>query len=210
LEQPQIVATKGVFLMKKLFVVVLLLALCLLSLSAAENKAEKGPVLVSVSNALYIDISYLVAAIQAGGKGFGLGLGYERAITPLFAILVGGGGMGVKLESSGGDILNYAGVDGYLHGRIYPMKSAIGKFYLDAGAGYSYISMDYLGEKAQSHIGTVGGQIGFKFIFKWHFLIEPFFGYDYSFGTLHTPSALTMDHPKQGGLRYGLLVGAAF
>jgi hypothetical protein len=196
--------------MKNVFVVLLLVAFGLLSLSGAENRAEREPVLVSVSNALYIDMSYLVAALRAGGRGFGLGLGYERALTPLFALLVGGGGMGVKLESRSGNILNYTGVDAYLHGRIYPMKSALGKLYLDAGAGYSYISMEYLGESARSHIGTVGGQVGFKFIFKWHFLIEPFVGYDYSFGTLYTPSALTMDPPKRGGLRYGLLVGAAF
>jgi hypothetical protein len=195
--------------MKRLFVLLLFLTFGL-SLSGAENEGEKGSVLVDASNALYIDVSYLVAAVQAGGRGFGLGFGYERAITPLFALLVGGGGMGVKLESDWGDFLNYVGVDGYLHGRIYPFRSAIGKFYLDAGAGYTYISMEYLGEKAQSHIGTVGGQIGFKFIFKWHFLIEPFFGYDYSFGTLHIPSSLTMDHPTRGGFRYGLLVGAAF
>ncbi|MDR1057976.1 MAG: hypothetical protein LBL43_00355 [Treponema sp.] len=196
--------------MKKLFVVLSLLVFGVLSLSGAENETGKESVLVEASNALYIDVSYLVAAIQAGGRGFGLGLGYEKAITPLFAILVGGGGMGVKLESDSGDILNYAGVDGYLHGRIYPFKSAIGKFYLDAGAGYTYISMDYLGEKTGSHIGMVGGQIGFKLIFKWHFLIEPFFGYSYSFGTLNTPSALNIDHPQLGGFRYGLLLGAAF
>jgi hypothetical protein len=134
----------------------------------------------NLPNYLFVDFAPLVTGISIGG--FGIGLGYERAFIDPFSIafyldLIGS--VSGSDESSGvfgGDLL--------IRPRWYPLKSAVGKWYVGAILGYGIVIQesgiyDYysgMSETSTETAFTIGFETGYKFVFG-HFGLEPWIGY---------------------------------
>jgi hypothetical protein len=133
------------------------------------------------SNYLFVDFAPLLTGVIAGG--FGIGLGYERAFVDPFSIafyfdVIGVSGSGESSSSLfGGDLL--------IRPRWYPLKSAVGKWYLGAIVGYGMLVQEtetytYYGESETNTEAfsafTIGLETGYKFVFG-HFGLEPWLGY---------------------------------
>ncbi|MDR1219845.1 MAG: hypothetical protein LBK73_09590 [Treponema sp.] len=121
----------------------------------------------NLPNYVFVDFAPLLAGVLSGG--FGIGFGYERAFVDPFSIAFYFDIMGVSGSSSlfAWDIL--------IRPRWYPLKSAVGKWYLGAILGYGMlIEEDYYSSTTSAF--TVGLETGYKFVFG-HFGLEPWIGY---------------------------------
>jgi hypothetical protein len=146
----------------------------------------------NLPNYLFVDFAPLLTGVLA--DGFGIGLGYERAFIDPFSIAFYLDVIGVFSESSslfGGDIL--------IRPRWYPLKSAVGKWYLGAIVGYGILieeseSYGYYGSESESQTisaFTIGLETGYKFVFG-HFGLEPWIGYTLG---------------SYGGFKFGATIG---
>lgn len=130
------------------------------------------PSFSQAKNVITIDINPELAAVffnSSGVKGLGFGLGYERVL--------------IKNVSVGADVksifLTYPAYDARfssihiaLHGRYYAF-SAPGKLFFDFGLGGMYHRSPF----QKSFMLSFGAAIGWKFIIKGHFVIEPYIGW---------------------------------
>jgi hypothetical protein len=159
------------------------------------------------ANAIFIDFESLITGLSVGG--FGLGLGYERALTESISALGILGAIGFKKNADGISAYDteYFGFYGDIHARYYPLKSAVNKLFIDIGAGYSHISVEY-GEKATSDVFGIGVRVGWKFS-KRPVFFEPAVAYDKSFGEVKMPNG-SASIPPLDGVKFGASLGVIF
>jgi hypothetical protein len=144
-----------------------------------------------------------------------LGVGYERAVNKHIA-LIGSGDFSLSLIAVADDpaygIEKGLEIDMLAHFRYYPFGTASGKLFLDAGTGYTFLSMT-TSETKTSNFVTLQAQSGWKFIIRRAF-IQPWIGYNISFGNIHYPAwterAELQELAKYGIVNFGLSVGFVF
>jgi hypothetical protein len=119
---------------------------------------------------VYGDIFPMGNGIFSGGAG--LGFGYDYNISQYFAI---------------GGLVNYFGnfndkntYNFIVLGKYFPIKTEIGKPYIDTGFGYRRRISDE--DNIHCLVGTA--HIGYKFIFKNGLVLDPGFGFRYDLITL--------------------------
>jgi hypothetical protein len=134
-----------------------------------------------LKNGLYIDALSPLLGISNGG--FGLGLGYERAVTPLLGLSGAGVWAFAPLSQfglKGG--LHIAALEGAV--RLYPLYSSTRGLFLGIRAGGFIITGT--GYKADERLGslsaipTASAEIGWKFLAgskKSALILEPFVRY---------------------------------
>ena len=123
-------------------------------------------------NAVTVDINPELAAVYfnlSGVRGFGFGLGYERVWTDNFS--AGVDGKYVYLSYPSYDARFYS-LHIALYGRYY-LYSAPEKLFFEFGLGGMWHSSPY----QKSFMLSLVSAIGWKFIFKGHFAVEPYIGW---------------------------------
>jgi hypothetical protein len=145
---------------------------------AAPERTDR---FIALKNSLYIDALSPLLGISNGG--FGLGLGYERAVTPFLGL----SGAGVWAFAP----LSQFGVEGSLHiaafegaARFYPLYSSTRGLFLGIRAGGFIITgSGYDADErleSLSAIPTASAEIGWKFLAgtqKSALILEPFIRY---------------------------------
>ncbi|MDR2602928.1 MAG: hypothetical protein LBC53_10855 [Spirochaetaceae bacterium] len=179
-----------------------ILALVFLAAFSIQSFAQE-----ETKNAVFVDFGPTVLGAIAGG--FGIGLGYERALTSKFSALGNFSVIGFNIEQN-----KYFGLAIGVHGRFYPISggTAVKKFYIDLGGTYSNINMEYSGDKAASNIIEAGVMLGWKFVLgnaSSGLFLEPTAGWGFVFGEVKVPSGMR-PIPVNGGAKFGVNIGYAF
>lgn len=161
---------------------------------APAPQRERPPVSApsnNLPNYLFVDFAPLVTGIIAGG--FGIGLGYERAFIDPFSIAFYLDVIGVSAHnvstSLGEESVSEFGGDILIRPRWYPLKSAVGKWYVGAILGYGILVQEseiyggYYSSSSETStetfsVFTIGFETGYKFVFG-HFGLEPWLGYTF-------------------------------
>ena len=194
--------------MKKGISVVLLAVLVAGGVFAQEEERREK------QNAVFLDVGPLFMGLLLGG--FGIGAGYERAINNSFSAM---GHFDILMFTLRDDIDYKEPVFAFdidVHGRWYPLKSALAKLFVDVGVGYGSFS-DKVEPKAAYietmkytvHILSIGAKAGWKFILGPGFVLEPSLGYSYAFELANNrPGGATK--LTIGGLSYSIGLGWAF
>jgi len=146
-----------------------------LSIAIPVFSQEPGvPIRVEVSfaekpepqNAVFFDFGPMLVGAILGG--FGIGVGYERAIADEFTLLGHFNYIGAELEFSN-DKMTFLLVGGSIAGRYYPLKTAVRGLFIEMGAGFNYTNFayyidKYLDEELKSLVVELGPTVGWKFI----------------------------------------------
>jgi hypothetical protein len=180
--------------MKRKILVLLLISIFAVSSFAQEKK-----------NAVFVDFGSTIIGVMNGG--FGIGFGYERALSDNFSVMVSASYIGFTIAGYKYDT-EYLGISAGLRARYYPLSNPVGGWYIDIGGGYSYIGITY-DEKATSNIFEAGILTGWKFIFRPGFFLEPGIRYTFVFGEINTPSG-SASISAVGGFSFWLGLGWAF
>jgi hypothetical protein len=176
--------------MKKIFsVIMVLVVLGGVSLNA-QTASEEGK-----QNYLFVDFAPLL--VGAIGGGWGIGIGYERAIVNHFSIAGYFDYTGIEYEVSIFDVL--------VRPRFYPLGSAVNGLFIGGVLGYGsgevrsdYYDYDYYyyDWRWESYSAVIVGiETGWKFVSKGGFAVEPWLGYTFS---------------EYGGFKIGVTFGAAW
>lgn len=159
-------------------------------------------------NAVFVDLGYPILGLISGG--FGIGLGYERALLPQLSVRGNVGYLGFDATDSNSNTLKYVGFDLVAGLRYYPLNSAISKLYLEGAFGVSPISMTYKGEKVNSSPVTIAVTAGWKAVFGGGLFLEPYVGYRRAIGEVKFPNNAPSISYDVNGLTYGFGLGWAF
>jgi hypothetical protein len=146
--------------------------------------------------------------------GWSLGIGYERAVNKNIAF-IGSGDFAFRLitvmDAPYGNETG-AEIDLLAHLRYYPFSTVSGKIFLDAGIGYTFLSMT-TSETKISNLLTLQAQTGWKFIIKRSF-IQPWIGYNMTIGKTNYPKWATEldieEYSTYGFVNIGLSIGFNF
>jgi hypothetical protein len=184
-------------IMTKKIAAVLVLTV-LLSNAAFAQKAKR--------NAVFVDVGPLIEGLIFGG--FGLGVGYERALTDYWTVL----GHGDYESILGGDLW---ALDIDVHGRYYfQLGPAVAGLFADLGLGYGLLSWKGLfrDETVTASAFTISAKVGYKYIFRPGFFLEPAVGYSFAIsGGLKDSTGEKHTGDIGGtGLNYGMSLGWAF
>ncbi|MDR2521301.1 MAG: autotransporter outer membrane beta-barrel domain-containing protein [Spirochaetaceae bacterium] len=203
--------------MKKSISVVLLAAMVASGVFAQEEEAAKRK-----ENAIFLDFGPLIAG--ALRDGFGLGVGYERALNDRFSILghIDMLGFPVKLTNSQKEYYEETvfALDIDVRARWYPFKAALSGFFVGAGVGYGLLS-DVVEPKSAGkavgiekedyslHIMNFAAQLGWKWILGAGFVLEPIVRYT---GVIELANNRPAGSAKLsvGGFTAGVSLGWAF
>ena len=190
-----------------------LISLCLVAVmlvaAAGMAFAQDTPDLPGVapagqnpSNAIQVDVGYLISGLMGGG--FGIGGGYEFALSDNFTGKVMGGFVTWSWFDT-----TWSFIDIYGQARYYIWPTAVNGLYVGAGAGvtifdYSIGSLVWPG---------IIADVGYKFTLaddgRGGFFLEPYLGFQALLGTGGTGDDVWLT-PGYGGLRYGLGLGWTF
>ena len=172
-----------------------------------------------VENAIFVDltptlVTGLLTIASADSSGFGIGLGYERGLSDNLALQIPLAYVGYTLPGSGLVLeLKYFSIASGAHIRFYPLSTAVRGFFIDGGCDYTFVSIEYGSDKADSHVFTPNAKAGWKFIFgdDGGFFLEPGLGYRYGIGDVKVPvGSGDPSLPATQGLLIWLGLGAAF
>lgn len=149
--------------------------------NADTDRADCTDRFCSLKNSLYIDALSPLLGISNGG--FGIGLGYERAVTPFFGLSGACVWTFTPLSQFGvGGSLHIVALDGAV--RLYPFYSSTRGLFLGIRAGgfiitgTGYEADDRL--ESLFAIPTAAAEIGWKFLAgtkKSAIILEPFLRY---------------------------------
>ena len=159
-----------------------------------------------LDNAPFINFGPLLTG--ALNDGFGITLGYEIAPLKQLSIVNSVTFLQyyVDADNNNTDILTV----GYtLVGRLYPLSSAVDKFFIGLGFNYTFIHGG-INENKNGNIWTPVIELGWKFIFPLNFFAELSLGYKHQFSADVDTSKYAPNMPKPKGLEYGLSLGWAF
>jgi hypothetical protein len=84
------------------------------------------------------------------------------------------------------------------------------KFFIGGSSGYSFLDIGYNDDHVKNHLATVTPEIGYKFIFGSHIMLEIYLSYSFRFGTINYPQGLTGKESLGNGITYGILGGFVF
>jgi hypothetical protein len=196
--------------MKKFFLIFLVIFLSVtLVYSQNENNDNSGQTNEieqpkQIKSVVAINIGYLITAIK-NGTGFGMGIWYERYLNRFTSLVIDTGGLFFSKNDMG-----YGKYDLTLHGRIYPLGTSPLNFFIGGSGGYSFLDIGYNNDHSKSHLTTVTPEIGYKFLFGSHIMLEIYLGYAFKFGTINYPKRLTGKDSLDNGITYGILGGWVF
>ncbi|GHV88700.1 hypothetical protein AGMMS50267_10600 [Spirochaetia bacterium] len=143
--------------------------------------------------------------------GWNLGVGYERALNKNFSALFIGDVGGFIATIADADYSEDKGLemDLQVHFRYYSLNSQFNnKLYIDMGAGYTFLSLSTSNTEI-SNLFKLQTEIGWKFIIYRMFL-QPWVGYNISFGEINYPKTMYRDEFKYGGVNFGMSIGFIF
>ncbi|MDR0408823.1 MAG: hypothetical protein LBH18_00280 [Spirochaetaceae bacterium] len=177
---------------KKLYVIILA------ALISAPSFAR------DLSNAVFLNVGEaVVAAIYSG---FGLGIGYERALSDNFSVLANGNYFSINFDNS-----NYTGVNAGFSMRYYLFGNAPKNLFVDIGGSYAFTYIERGRQSAASNTFELEVLAGWKFVFgkEAGLFLEPGYGYSFNFGEIKGPPGVKTDNlPNDHKLWLG--VGFAF
>jgi hypothetical protein len=196
--------------MKKCFGVFLVFFLSL-TLVYSQNKNDgiieetgKNEQSMQLRNVFAINIGYLIAALKTG-DGFGLGIWYERYLNKFTSLVIDTGGLFYSKTN-----MDFGGYDLTLHGRFFPLGTLPMKLFIGAGGGYSFLDIGYNNDHSQSHLATLAPELGYKFLFGSHIMLEIYLGYSFRFGIINYPEGLIGKDSLDNKIIYGIVGGWVF
>lgn len=173
--------------------------------AAVSQDAPDLPGVASVGNnpssAVQIDLGYLLVGLASGG--FGIGGAYEFGITENISAKAMGGFISWSAFGHSASLIDVYGM-----GRYYIWPVAVNGLYIGAGAGATIASWSWDDESDSSLFPGVLAEVGYKFTLQndgqGGFFLEPFLGFQQTFGTMAGIAY------SAGGARYGLALGWSF
>ncbi|MBX9049641.1 hypothetical protein HCH04_15110 [Bacteroides thetaiotaomicron] len=161
--------------------------------SSANSSLNSKSAKIEQKNAVFIDLFPLMEGVWEGKAG--AGLFYERQISNYFSIV---GEANFYTDFKDETAYSFMG-----HGRVYPLKTSIGKLFADAGFGYRSSSLiETVIEDVKCL--EISASAGWKFIIGNGFIIEPSVGYRQN---IHTFSG---QESHKGGMTINVGFGWAF
>jgi len=176
---------------KKMLIVLLIV----ITSAGAFAQEMKKP---SAQNAININVGTTVVGLVLGG--FGIGAGYERALSHAVALRLNGDYMSIKVLNE-----SYSIFDAILTARWYPENKALEGFFVEGGGGIWGVGVPTSLNLKQSNWIFPGVQldVGYKWNFN-GFFFEPLIGYQLAFGGIEGSTF------RAGGFLIGINVGFAF
>lgn len=145
-------------------------------------------------NAISIDLGTILWDLN--NDGFGIGASYEKSVHEMFSM------MGHISYSS--QEWEYFALE--FHGRWYPFKTSLGKFFTMMNLGYGLFVDTNSKENSYIHTLKLSSKIGWKLIFNNGQFIEPTVGYGFPFVLSENKNNLDIS----SGLGIGLNLGWVF
>ena len=158
---------------RKILVLFLILCMAIPVFSQEPNE----PIRVEVSfaqepnpqNAIFFDFEPMFTGLILGG--FGIGIGYERAIADNFSLLGHFNFMRAELNLWGGERRTFLDVGGSVAGRFYPLRTAVSGLFLEFGAGFSFGDYSvFENNERNDELSLSGLAVEFGPTFGWKFI----------------------------------------
>ncbi|MDR1363820.1 MAG: hypothetical protein LBJ35_07225 [Spirochaetaceae bacterium] len=158
------------------------------------------------SNAVFVDAG--IAVLSAIYNGFGVGIGYEHALSDGFSVVLNGSGFNLDYDNEA-----YFGMNAGLHTRCYLFSNAVKGLFMDIGGAYAYTSIEHNSQTAVSHTFELSAMAGWKIVFgkTAGLFLEPGYGYAFNFGKINRPAGVSsLKNTPSNGQRLWIGLGFAF
>jgi hypothetical protein len=149
----------------------MILVLFMAVFMAVSSFAQEGP-----ENVFAINIAYFIPRFQ---YDFDLGFGfwYERYIAEYFTIGANFDIRYIEYDSNTSALL----ISLKPNWRLYPFATATSGFFAYIGTGYALVLYKLYNTDFTGHIINLEPGVGYKFIIRETFMLEPRIGYDFRF-----------------------------
>jgi hypothetical protein len=130
----------------------------------------------AIKNAFFLDLGPLLDGLTRGG--WGLGAGYERAITPQISLL------GHVVYETRSNTYRSSYIDINVHGRYYFINGpAVSGLFAGIGLGGEFVTFAQGSpDETKGGIFDISATVGYKWISDPGFFLEPYLGYTYGVG----------------------------
>jgi hypothetical protein len=136
--------------------------------------------------------------------------GYERMLDEKCALLATAAMRFITENEVAGRAERYSfrNFDIMAHLRLYPLRTPVGKPFIDVGAGYSFLSLK-LSDTAISHLVRLKGALGWRVSIRRMFF-DVSAGNSYCFGPVNEPADFSRELPLDDMLEIYIHIGAIF